>query len=90
MNVVYVRTQTEKEKSDAEGAVRMFTEYSVFMADKRFQGSLEMALKYNSEADKNNVSLEERNIIMQKLREHYLSANPGYKEPVVQMELPIF
>lgn len=90
MNVVYVREQTEGEKIGVESAIRMFTEYSVFIDDKKFKGSLQMALLYNSEADKNNISLEERNLIMQKLREHYLSANPGYKEPIIQQELPLF
>lgn len=87
MDVVYVRDQTEGEKMGADGAVRMFTEYSVFLNEKRFQGSLELALKYNSEADANNVSSEERELIMQKLREHYLSTHPSYKEPVIQLEI---
>ena len=87
MNVVYVRDQTEEEKMGAEGAFRMFTEYSVFIGDKRFQGSLELALRSNYESDKNNVSEYERKIIKQKLREHYLSIHPRYKEPIVQLEL---
>lgn len=87
IDVVYVRNQTEEEKEGAEGAIRMFTEYSVFLQEKRFQGSLELALRSNSEADKNNVSLEEREIIKRKLREHYLSTHPEYKEPVVQLEI---
>ncbi|MDE6410031.1 MAG: hypothetical protein K2K81_07300 [Muribaculaceae bacterium] len=86
MDVVYVRDQTEDEKMDAEGAVRMFTEYSLFMEDKLFQGSLELALKRNFEADRNNVSEEERKTIRKKLRESYLSSHPGYKEPAVQLE----
>ena len=90
MNVVYVREQTEGEKKGVENAIRMFTEYSVFMDDKKFKGSLNLALIFNSEADKNNVSLEERTLIMQKLREYYLSANPDYKEPIIQQELPLF
>lgn len=87
IDVVYVRYQTEGEKRDAGNAFRMFTEYSVFLDEKRFQGSLELALRSNSESDKNNVSEEERETIKRKLREHYLSAHPGYKEPVVQLEL---
>ena len=90
MNVVYVLEQTEGEKKGVENAIRMFTEYSVFMDDKKFKGSLNLALTFNSEADKNNVSLEERTLIMQKLREYYLSANPDYKEPIIQQELPLF
>lgn len=87
MNVVYIRDQTEDEKKDAEGAFRMFTEYSIFLDDKRFQRSLELALKYNFESDKNNVPEEERETIRKKLRKHYLSLHPGYKEPTVQLEI---
>lgn len=87
MDVVYVREQTDNEKIGVEKAVRMFTEYSVFLNEKKFQGSLELALKYNSEADKNNVSQEERDIIREKLREFYLSSHPGYKEPEIQLEI---
>lgn len=36
MNVIYVRDQTEGEKIGIEDAVGMFTEYSVFLDDKRF------------------------------------------------------
>ena len=87
MDVVYVRDQTDNEKIGSEKAIRIFTEYSVFLNEKRFQGSLELALKYNYEADKNNVSQEECELIREKLREHYLSAHPGYKEPVIQIEI---
>lgn len=87
MDVVYVRDQTEDEKMGADGAVRMFTEYSIFLNEKKFQGSLEFALKCNYEADKNNVPEKERETIRRKLREHYLSIHPGYKEPTVQLEL---
>lgn len=87
MDVLYVREQTEDEKIGAENAIRMFTEYSIFLNERKFQGSLELALKCNYDADKNNVSTEEREIIRYKLREHYLSTHPGYKEPTLQLEL---
>ncbi len=87
MDVVYVRDQTDGEKEGAKGAVRMFTEYSVFLEEKRFHGSLELALKWNFEADKNNVTEEERETMRKKLRESYLSSHPEYKEPAVQLEL---
>ena len=38
-------------------------------------------------ADKNNVSEEEREIIKEKLRAHYLSVHPDYQEKAVQLEL---
>ena len=44
---VYIRPQTDGEKLDAEHSNRMFTEYSVFMDDKRIKGSLEKALQIN-------------------------------------------
>ena len=87
IDVVYIRDQTEGEKEGAEGVIRMFTEYSIFMDDKKFKGSLELALRYNSESDKNNISFEERELIKQKLRDHYLSTHIGYKEPAIQLEL---
>lgn len=87
MHVVYVRNQTEDEKKGAENAIRMFTEYSIFLNERRFQGSLELALKCNFEADKNNVSQEERETIRSKLRDCYRSTHPKYKEPIVQLEL---
>lgn len=89
LDVVYVREQTDNEKIGVENAVRMFTEYSVFLNDKRFQGSLELALKYNSESDSNNVSKEERELIATKLRESYLATHPGYKEPTIQLQLKL-
>lgn len=90
MNVVYIRDQTEDEKTGVEEAICMFTEYSVFLNDRKFQGSLELALRHNFEADKNNVTEKEREAIRRKLREHYLSTHPDYKEPVVQLELEFF
>lgn len=86
MDVVYVRDQTDDEKKGVENAIRMFTEYSVFLSDKRFNGSLELALKSNSEADRNNVSEEERETIKTKLRDYFLTTHPCYKEPIVQLE----
>lgn len=87
MDVVYVRNQTNDEKKGVEEAIRMFTEYSIFMDDKHVKRSLTRALKINFEADKNNVSQEERETIREKLREFYISTHPDYKEPVIQLEI---
>ena len=57
-HTVYVRQQTETELKDAIGATRMFTEYSIFLSDKKLKGSLELALKANSEADKHGCLLK--------------------------------
>ena len=87
LEVVYVREQTENEKIGVENAVRMFTEYSVFLNDKRFQGSLELALQYNSEADSKNVPEDVRELIASKLRDSYLATHPTYTEPAIQYQL---
>lgn len=86
-HTVYVRQQTETELKDAIGATRMFTEYSIFLSDKKLKGSLELALKANSEADKHHIADEERIKIADALRSHYMENHPGYKEPVTQQEI---
>lgn len=88
-HTVYVRQQTDAEIQDAIGSTRMFSEYSIFLSDKKLQGSLELALKSNSDADKNHVSADERTKIADALRSHYLENHPGYKEPIVQQEINI-
>lgn len=86
-HTVYVRQQTETELQDAIGSTRMFSEYSIFLSEKRLQGSLELALKANSDADKNHVSADERTKIADALRSHYLENHPAYKEPMTQQEI---
>lgn len=80
-NTVYVREQTDKEKIGIENSIRMYTEYSVFLSDKSIHGSLELALRCNSEADSHTVSEEERNLIASKLRKSFLENHPDYIEP---------
>lgn len=84
---VYIRPQTDGEKSDAEHSNRMFTEYSVFMDDKRIKGSLEKALQINMNADRKNVNKKVLDEIAAKLRESFLIAHRDYKEPIQQLEL---
>lgn len=84
---VYVRDQTEDEKKGAENAIRMYTEYSVYLSEQ--EGSLELALQANSEADRHNVSEEERSLIASKLRESFLDSHLGYKEPTIQLKLDL-
>lgn len=86
-DTVYIRQQTDNEKLDAEHSNRMFTEYSVFMDDKRSNGSLEMALQINRNADRNHVGKQVLDEIEAKLRDAFLIAHRGYKEPVRQLEL---
>lgn len=81
INVAYSRVQTDGEASDHDLYTQMYSIYEIFMDDKHIQGSLERALKFNYDADKNNVSEVEREIIRKKLREAYLASHPDYHEP---------
>lgn len=84
---VYRRWQTEEEASDALFHNRVYTVYSIFMDDKKVNGSLEAALEANFEADRNHVKESERNIIRQMLRNKYLAEHPDYKEPKKPIQL---
>lgn len=81
------RYQTEGEAKEAKQSNRIFTEYCVFMDDKHICGSLEAALRANSQADENNVSATERKRIADELRKWYLREHRGYKEPIRQLDL---
>lgn len=84
-HTVYIREQTPQEAQGAEGIIRMFTEYSIFLSSKRINGSLAKALKENSEADKNNVPLKVRKEIEEALRSHFLLNHSDYKETEIQL-----
>lgn len=86
-NTVIARFQTEDEAKDAAHSNRVFTEYSIFLEDKKIGGSLEEALRVNSESDRNNVSQQKRKEIAAELRRAYLQAHPHYKEPTRQLVL---
>ena len=81
MSICYERDQTEKEMEDANGAIRCFTMYNIFMDDKAIKGSLRAALHVNFEADKNHVSEDERKTIQTKLEKSFHDSHPGYVEP---------
>ena len=87
MNVAYKRKQTEQEAADAQRSIKIYTCYEIYMNDPHIQGSLEAALKENSDADQNNVSQSERDAISKALKEAYLLAHPGYREPRRQLSL---
>lgn len=87
VDVVAERYQTEKEMRDASLSNRVFTVYLIFLKDKAVKGSLEQALRINSDADRFQVSERERKEIADKLRQHYLDTHPGYKEPERQLEI---
>ena len=89
---VYKRWQTEAEKTDACFVNRTYTAFSIFMDDKKVNGSLEAALAANFNADQNHVSEKERKRILETLKAKYLADHPDYKEPqtypkVIQLEL---
>ena len=86
-HTVYTRVQTEKEAEDAQNSNRIFTEYLIFLDDKKVQGSLTLALQANSDADRNNVSKNERDKIAKALQEWYKIHHPDHKERAIQMEL---
>lgn len=73
MLIVHTRYQTKGEIEDAKCANRMFTKYSIFPFDRPYFGDLEKALLVNFEADKNNVSANERELIRTKLRDKFYS-----------------
>lgn len=81
------RYQTDAEAKDAQQINRVFTEYMVYFDDKKINWSLERALRANSDADKNNVSKEERKRIEEELRRWYLQEHRDYKEPIRQLEI---
>ncbi len=87
MNVVCERWQSPEEALDAEMYNRVFTAYYIFLDDKRIGGSLEKALAFNFNADKNHVGEKVRKEIKEKLRIWFMAHRPDYKEPCSQMEL---
>lgn len=86
-NTVIERFQSDGEMADGKLQNRIFTEYSLFLDEKPINGSLEKILQINNEADKNHVSRAIRDRISEALRNAFMLANPGYKEPNGQLEL---
>lgn len=85
---VYKRWQTEAELTDASYVNRMYTSFSIYMDDKRYNGNLDAVLESNFVADKNHVSETERNKIRNLLRDSYLANHPDYRGPKCrQLEL---
>lgn len=65
--VIHTRFQTEKEIEDGQYINRMYTEFRYFINEAPWNGDIDAILHDNFEADKNNVSEIERQIIRQKL-----------------------
>lgn len=80
-DTIIERYQTKEEENEGRKQNRIFTEFSLFLDEKPINGSLERCLQVNSEADKNHVSKAMREKIMVALRDAFMLANSGYKEP---------
>ena len=84
MHLAYTRRQTPAEAADAAAQNQVFTSYSLFIDDKRFKGSLDAVLTFNSQADSKNVSRAERERIAEALRRVFKEVYPDYREPQEQ------
>ena len=74
----YVRKQTVGEAADGGYKNRIFTEYSLFIDEKPFNGDLESVLQCNYESDQNNVSPDELELIRKALRDGFKKSYPMY------------
>lgn len=83
MKICHERYQSQLEQGDAQGEIRCFTVYNIFIQDKEIKGSLRSALQVNFDADKNHVDEAERKIIWKKLEDAFQQAHPTYKEPAL-------
>lgn len=70
MHIVHTRTQTQGEMSDAYHSNREWTKYG-YKIDEDFESNIELVLEKVFLGDSKNVSLEERNVIREKLRLAY-------------------
>lgn len=81
MKVVHTRYQTEEEASDAQKSKHIYSIWEILILhDKRFKKSPELAIQYNSYADRKQISEAERNLIADKLRAEVYSFY-NLKEP---------
>nr|DAN63421.1 MAG TPA: hypothetical protein [Caudoviricetes sp.] len=68
MKVIYTRYQTEQEASDAPNSRYTYIYYELFLEDRLFKKSPELAIQYNSYSDRKQVCEEERELIASKIR----------------------
>lgn len=71
--LVYTRFQTKDEAKDAKESNRMFYCASMFIDNKTFKGDIDKVLEHNHQADQNHVSIEERDLIKEKLKDYFLT-----------------
>lgn len=74
----YVRKQTIGEAGDGEFSNRIFTEFSLFIDEKPFDGDLDSILQCNYEADLNNVLPDDLESIKKALKEGFRKSYPVY------------
>ena len=90
IHIAYVRNQTKAEEKDAKYPNRVLTTFTMFIDDKKkFGGSVERAIQFNSDIEKNNVSEEERLKIVDALRKEFYTWNPDHVEPPHSCTNPI-
>lgn len=87
IHIVYVRNQTLEEMTDFDIGNRSFTKYGYFIDDKRWNGDIEKILEDNYTAEENHVSVKERNMIREKLRNEYYSFYKVEKKLMGQQSL---
>jgi hypothetical protein len=78
MHIVHQRYQIEGEALDCPTATRSWEKWEYFVDDKRWNGNVDLVLEDNFLAEENNVSLEERTLIKDKLKVGY---NRYYIQP---------
>lgn len=71
---LYERYQTEAEAKDAVHSNRIFTEYNMFLDDKKINGHLDYLLEQNRRADRNNVKPAELDKIQESLMKGFKQA----------------
>lgn len=87
MHVVYQRYQTIDEIMDSKKSNRMWTKWEYLVDDKKWKNSIDLILQENFYADKNHVSLIERELIQNKLDLEYYKFYGLKKEPIGQQIL---
>jgi len=80
MHVIHSRIQTKEESVDADVSNREFTKYQYFIDEKPYYGNIDKVLYQNFVADENHVSIEERELIREKLRKVYFKLFNGKED----------
>lgn len=89
MHIVHQRYQTIEEAEDAKKSNRSWTKWECFVEDKKWKNNIDLVLQNNFYADEKNVTLEERELIKEKLRKQYFAVY-NIKEEIKGQQLIIF